>query len=293
MTENPTHPVREFNDSYDKYDVSIRLDGRDADLFGLSILFSPGVSDRFIVTTQIIGEPHPPGHRVVDASKRTTILRGTTANSLIVAMDPQTAAAVCFQILRSLNGYAALLSPGFRGVWGTSAEMIGKYRQYGNRYMVFPGRPEDNDITMLGRHSGHFEVMESRLNFIETSLIAQRALQVIADRPAWTSYYRALEDIADDLGSTISKLHTHGLMTVEQNNAFRSAANNSMQEHEAPRHGLEKVNKTLDPNSLMNLVEGRELIREAVNAWLDLKCGNTVAREMVEHMGELRFGLSK
>jgi len=159
--------------------------------------------------------------------------------------------------------------------------------------MVFPSRPEDNDITMLGRHSGHFDVMESRLSFIETSLIAQRALQVVADRPAWTSYYRALEDIADDLGSTISKLHTHGLMTAEQNNAFRSSANNSMQEHEAPRHGFEKINKTLDPNNLMNLIEGRELVREAVNAWLDLKCGNRAPREMVDHMGELRFGLSK
>lgn len=41
----------------------------------------------------------------------------------------------------------------------------------------------------------------------------------------------------------------------------------------------------------MNLLEARELIRNFICNWIDAKCGNKGPRDMVEHMGELRFGI--
>jgi hypothetical protein len=126
----------------------------------------------------------------------------------------------------------------------------------------------------------------TRVELMTRKPLAAYAAAVVAGQPNWAEYYRLLEDIAGDVGTTLDKLSEAGLAKRPALKAFASAANNRA----FGRHGTSKRSKDVDQSALMNLLEAREFVRGVVTRWLDAQCGDILPTDRVDG-GPLRFGL--
>lgn len=223
-------------------DIKIWIEGRPADLYGLSLLFASGVSGDYTVVTKVTGEPTNVLHRVTDSKNRRTYVTGEMTDQVLIAMDDPTAEMVCYQLLKPLNAYAVLIDSSFVPVRAVSVDIK---TASGYRHFIFGNSGRASKITTLGRHSTLQERMPERIKFLKTSHIARESLEILGQRPSWSRYYRLLENVAKDCNTTISKINKTGFMTARQKTEFTKAANNSMQAYEDPRHGYAKIDPTL------------------------------------------------
>lgn len=138
----------------------------------------------------------------------------------------------------------------------------------------------------VDRHPRLAEVRNSRVALMTSMPLAAYAASVIAGQPNWADYYRLLEDIAGERGTTLDKLTDVGLAKRPALNAFKAAANNRA----FGRHGASKRDTTIDQSTLMTLLEAREFVRGVVTKWLDAQCGDVMPTDRVDG-GPLRFGL--
>jgi len=272
------------------YNVKVWIEGYSADLYGLSLLYCEGVSEDFQVVTEILGEPRYGLHAVTNTAVKRTYVTGLGVQAVEAAYDHRTAKAICDAALRPLNGYAILCDANFVPVKAVAASV---QTTNGTREIVFANNKRQGLITSMGRHENLKLKMQERVEFMRQNEVASRAMRTLGERPGWSPYSRLLEDIAGHTSKTLATLHTIDLMTPEQNNAFTKAANNRRELEENPRHGFSKQNNSVDQASLMNLVEARELVRSAVSKWIDREVGNRMPTCMVDHMGELRFGIGE
>ena len=88
------------------------------------------------------------------------------------------------------------------------------------------------------------------------------------------------------------------MVTIDQEKAFGEAANNRTDRKSGSRHGQTKQNlKNVTPRKyleMMTLLEARELHRQVVARYLDLKTGHRTAYEVVDNINErMSFGLDE
>jgi hypothetical protein len=265
--------------------VKIFVHGHVDDLYALALLFPEGAYPQLHVVTQLKGEKDGPLDRVTDASDRQTFVTGAGCLPLLEKMHPISAGWVAREIIAPLNGYATLADSNYTPVEPTSASFE---NGGGQGYMVFGG-PEPNRPRRgisVSRSPLLHELLASRLDYMTHTPLAAYAAAVIAGQPSWAEYYRLLEDIAGVQGTTLDKLDEAGIAAKKPLNAFKKAANNRAF---AP-HGLSKRDAAIPEESMMNLLEAREFVRNVVCTWLDHECGGRMPRDRVDG-GILRFGL--
>ncbi|MGO6733506.1 hypothetical protein ELI54_31270 (plasmid) [Rhizobium ruizarguesonis] len=266
-------------------DIRIFVEGHVDDLYALSLLFPEGAYPGLHVVTGIKGEKQRPFDHVTDASDRKTYVTGEGCLPLLATRRNDEAGWVAREILAPLNGYAVLAESNFQPVIPVSAE----YRhENGGGGMTFgesvSSKPR-RGIT-VGRHPNLAAMRNSRVELMTSKPLAAYAASVIAGQPNWADYYRLLEDIAGERGTTLDKLTDVGLAKRPALNAFKAAANNRA----FGRHGASKRDTTIDQSTLMNLLEAREFVRGVVTKWLDAQCGDVMPTDRVDG-GPLRFGL--
>lgn len=266
-------------------DIKIYVGGHVDDLYALSLLFPEGAYPDLHVVTGIKGHKEGPLDRVSDASQPRTYVTGTGCSPLLEAGKYGAEGWVAREIIAPLNGYAVLADSNFKPVEPVSASFEGN----GTRGMMSFGSSLSNRSTRLittNRHAKLAELRNSRVDFMVDNPLAAYAAAVIAGPPSWADYYRLLEDIAGRRGTTLDKLADAGLAEREALDGFKNAANNRA----FGRHGASKRNEYIPQESLMNLLEARELVRRVVTSWFDVECGDTMPRDRVDG-GPLRFGL--
>ena len=265
--------------------VKIQIEGHRDDLYALAILFPEGALAGLHVVTEIVGAKHGYMDKVACAEKRQTYVTGDACRSIVGVWSFYESAAVARQIIAPLNGYASLADSNFDHVEPVSAWWTGDH-QGG---VSFKGKATKPDrFISVDRHELLRRLMPERVAFIAANPLAMHATSLIADPPSWAEYYKLLEDIAGHKGTTLDKLHEQGLATAPALKAFTKAANNLPH----GRHGLSKRNTSLQPETLMTLLEAREFVRQVVYAWLDFECGGCLPRDRVDG-GSLRFGLDE
>lgn len=266
-------------------DIKLFVDGHVDDLYALSLLFPEGAYSDLHVVTGLKGEKNGPFDRVTDVSDRRTYVTGDGCRPLVEAQGYGAAGWVAREILAPLNGYAVLADSNFIPVIPISAEFR---HEHGGGGMTFGERVSEapqRGIT-VDRHPNLAAMRNSRVDLMTSKPLAAYAAFVVAGQPNWAEYYRLLEDIAGDSGTTLDKMTDVGLAKRQALNAFKAAANNRA----FGRHGVSKRDTTIDPATLMNLLEAREFVRGVVTKWLDAQCGDVMPTDRVDG-GPLRFGL--
>lgn len=267
--------------------VNIFVDGHVDDLYALSLLFPEGAYPDLHVVSTIKGEKFGPLDRVTDASNRTTYVTGIGCLPLLEAQSYGAAEWVAREILAPLNGYAVLADCNYSPVEPISAQF---QHEHGGGGMTF-GEPHSEapqrGIT-VARHPALAATRNCRVDLMTSKPLAAYAASVVAGLPNWAEYYRLLEDIAGDAGTTLDKLAEVRLAERQALNAFKAAANNRA----FGRHGASKRDTTIDQSKLMNLLEAREFVRRVVSRWLDTQCGDVMPTDRVDG-GPLRFGLDE
>lgn len=266
-------------------DIRIFVDGHVDDLYALSLLFPENAFPRLHVVTGLVGGKDGLHDRVTDVTNRRTYVTGDGCLPLLEAEGYGAAGWVAREILAPLNGYAVLADSNFTPVVPVSAEIR---NPHGWRGMTFGQSPSPNPRRAISvdRHPNLSAMRNRRVELMTAKPLAAYAAAVIAGRPNWADYFRLLEDIAGDVGTTIDKLSTTGLAQRPALKAFTSAANNRV----FGRHGASKRSKAIDQSQLMNLLEAREFVRGVVTRWLDAQCGDVLPTDRVDG-GPLRFGL--
>jgi hypothetical protein len=252
------------------------------------LLFPPSVLPDLHVVTAIKGTKDGSLDRVTDAGNRETYVTGDGCLPLLEATGVDEPPWIAHEILAPLNGYAVLVESNFKPVVPVSATIEGDGKWSG---MIF-GRVEQVDrptrAITANRHALLAQLLPSRVDYMTGNPLAAYAASVVAGTPSWADYYRVLEDIAGHRQTSLDKLDEAGLAKREALAAFKRAANNRA----FGRHGLSKRRSDISQESLMNLLEAREFVRNVVSAWLDLECGDRLPRDRVDG-GPLRFGLDK
>lgn len=266
-------------------EVKIFVDGHVDDLYALSLLFPADAYPGLVVITGLKGSKDGSMDRVSDATDRRTFITGEGCFPLAEAQNYGAASWVAREIISPLNGYAVLADSNFKPVVPTSAEIR---HQHGVGHMSFgdPVSVDPRRLISVARHPNLAAMRNSRVALMSSKPLAAYAASVIAGPPNWADYYRLLEDIAGDVGTTLDKLDGRGLAKRQALNAFKSAANNRA----FGRHGTSKRDTTIDQSILMNLLEAREFVRGVVTRWLDGLCGDVMPTDRVDG-GSLRFGL--
>jgi hypothetical protein len=266
-------------------EIKIFVDGHVDDLYALSLLFPEGAYLGLAVVTGLKGRKDGSMDRVNDATERRTFVTGKGCIPLAEAQTYGAARWVAREIISPLNGYAVLADSNFKPVVPTSAEIRhehgGGHMSFGEAVSADPRR-----LISVARHPNLAAMRNSRVDLMSSKPLAAYAALVIAGPPNWADYYRLLEDIAGDVGTTLDKLHGPGLAKRQALNAFKAAANNRA----FGRHGASKRDTTIDQSILMNLLEAREFVRSVVTKWLDAQCGDVMPTDRVDG-GSLRFGL--
>ncbi len=266
-------------------EMKIFIDGHVDDLYALSLLFPKDAYDKLYVITQIKGEKRGLLDHVTDVNDRTTYVTGEGCAPLFEASTVTEAGWAAHQILAPLNGYAVLADSNYKPVWPISAECK---KKGSTRQLVF-GEKESKGpkrSISVARHSALATIRNSRLELMTSNPLAASAAFIVSAHPNWAEYYRLLEDIAGDRGTTLDKLTDVGLAERQALDAFKAAANNRT----LGRHGTSKRRVDLNQSDLMNLLEAREFIRSVVTKWLDERCGDRMPTDRVDG-GPLRFGL--
>lgn len=266
-------------------EIKIFVDGHVDDLYALSLLFPIGAYPGLAVFTGLKGGKDGSMDRVSDATDRGTYVTGEGCVPLVEAHSYGAARWVAREIISPLNGYAVLADSNFKPVVPTAAEIRhehgGGHMTFGDTVSVDPRR-----LISVARHPNLEAMRNGRVDLMMSRPLAAYAAMVISGTPNWADYYRLLEDIAGDVGTTLDKLDGAGLAKRQALNAFKSAANNRA----FGRHGASKRDTTIDQSTLMNLLEAREFVRGVVTKWLDAQCGDVMPTDRVDG-GSLRFGL--
>lgn len=266
-------------------DIKIYVTGHVDDLYALALLFPEGAYPGLTVVTGLKGAKDGSWDRVTDASDPSTYVTGEGCAPLLEANRYGAAHWVAKEILAPLNGYAVLADSNFVPVEPVSADV--RY-EGGWTGMTF-GTSASNAprrLISVARHPFMADRRNPRVRLMSEMPLAAYAASVIAGTPNWAEYYRILEDIAGERGTTLDKLAEADLAKRQALNAFKAAANNRA----FGRHGASKRDITIDQSTLMNLVEAREFVRGVVTRWLDQLCGDTMPTDRVDG-GALRFGL--
>ena len=266
-------------------EIKIFVDGHVDDLYALSVLFPEGAYPGLHVVTGLVGKKDGPFHRVTDTADRRTYVTGDGCRPLIEAQGYGAAGWVAREILAPLNGYAVLADSNYKPVVPVSAEFR---HEHGGGGMTFgeSASKEPRRGISVDRHPSMTAMRNARVELMTSKPLAAYAAAVVAGQPNWAEYYRLLEDIAGDVGTTLDKLSEAGLAKRPALKAFASAANNRA----FGRHGTSKRSKDVDQSALMNLLEAREFVRGVVTRWLDAQCGDALPTDRVDG-GPLRFGL--
>lgn len=264
--------------------VRIQVEGHVDDLYALSLLFPEGAYPDLHVVTGITGAKDGVLDRVQNVDQRETYVTGPGCLPIIEAR-PLEAGWIARQIIAPLNGYATLADSNFKPAVPISASWK---VEGGSGSAVFgsiiPNRPTRAIAT--NRHPALQELLPKRVAFMSENPLAAYAASVLAGWPSWADYYRLLEDIAGQCGTTLDKLPEAGLAKRQAFDAFKKAANNRA----FGRHGTSKRDTSLPQDALMNLLEAREFVRMVISRWLDSECGGRMPRDRVDG-GPLRFGL--
>lgn len=266
-------------------EIRIYVEGHVDDLYALALLFPEGAYPGLHVVTNVTGYKDGSLDRAKVADNPETYVTGPACLPLVEARSYGAAGWVAREIIAPLNGYAALADSNFKPVEPVSASFEGD----GIHGMMSFGATSSARPTRLittNRHEKLAALRNSRVHFMVQNPLAAYAAAVIAETPSWTDYYRLLEDIAAHRGTTLDKLDQAGLAKRSALSAFKNAANNRA----FGRHGASKRNTDIPQESLMNLLEAREFVRQVVTSWLDEECGDTMPRDRVDG-GVLRFGL--
>lgn len=265
--------------------AKITVTGHVDDLYALSLLFPEGAYSGLHVVTGITGRKDGLMDRVENADQRETYITGEGCLPVIDAGGFDEAAWVAREIIAPLNGYAVLADSNYTPVVPVSASWKGDGT---SGAAVFGSTPANRPTRLItvNRATVLRDLLPQRVAYMSENPLAAYAAAVIAGRPSWADYYRLLEDIAGQRGTTLDKLPEVGLAQRQALDAFKSAANNRV----FGRHGASKRNTRLAQDQLMNLLEAREFVRNVVSTWLDLECGGRMPRDRVDG-GPLRFGL--
>jgi hypothetical protein len=268
--------------------IKIKVEAHVDDLYTLSLLFPHGVLSDLHVVTSISGTKEGSLDRVTDARDRETYVTGVGCLALLETTSADESGWVAREILAPLNGYAVLAESNFKPVVPVSATIEGDGQWRG---IVFGSAKKVDRPTRAitaNRHALLAQLLPSRVDYMTGNPLAAYAAEVVAGPPSWADYYRVLEDIAGHRETSLDNLDEAGLAKREALNAFKKAANNRA----FGRHGSSKRRSDISQESLMNLLEAREFVRNVVSAWLDLECGDRLPRDRVDG-GPLRFGLDE
>lgn len=266
-------------------DIKIYVDGHVDDLYALALLFPDCAFPGLTVVTALKGAKDGSMDRVIDATDTTTYVTGEGCAPLLEATNYGAADWVAKEILAPLNGYAVLADSNFVPVTPICADIKYEHGWMGLSFRTAVSK-EPRRIITVDRHPFMRERRNARVELMASMPIAAYASSVIGSTPNWADYYRLLEDIAGERGTTLDKLAEAGLAKRPALNAFKSAANNRV----FGRHGASKRDTRIDQSTLMNLLEAREFVRSVVTRWLDQLCGDVMPTDRVDG-SELRFGL--
>ena len=265
-------------------DIKIYVTGHVDDLYALALLFPEGAYPGLTVVTALKGAKDGWMDRVIDATDATTYVTGGGCAPLLEASNYGAAGWVAKEILAPLNGYAVLADSNFVPVDPVSADIKHEHGWTGMSFGTATSKAPRRVIS-VDRHPLMSERRNARVELMASMPLAAYAASVIAGTPNWAEYYRLLEDIAGERGTTLDKLAEAKLTKRPALNAFKSAANNRA----FGRHGASKLDTGIDQSTLMNLLEAREFVRGVVTRWLDQLCGDVMPTDRVDG-GALRFG---
>jgi hypothetical protein len=266
--------------------IKIYINGHVDDLYALSILFPEHNSPHLHVVTGITGTKYGMLDRVENADQTETYVTGDGCLPLIQANGIEESGWIAQEIIAPLNGYAALADSSFKPTIPVSACWVhnGATSSVIFASSIIPNRP--TRLITTNWHPLLAELLQSRVEYMTRNPLGAYAAAIISGIPSWAEYYRLLEDIAGHIGTTLEKLDETKLVDQKALKAFKKAAN----QRAFGRHGGLKRNASIPQESLMNLLEAREFVRNVVSAWLDKECGGHLPRDRVNG-GPLRFGL--
>lgn len=266
--------------------VKIYINGHVDDLYALSILFPEHISPFIHVVTGITGTKDGMLDRVENTDQTETYVTGDGCLSLVESNGIEEAGWIAQEIIAPLNGYAVLADSNFKPTIPVSACWT---HNGGSTNMTFgsSNRPnQPNRLITTNRHPLLSELLQSRIEYMTKNPLGAYAAIIISATPSWAEYYRLLEDIAGHRGTKLDKLAKVKLADQKALDAFKKAAN----QRAFGRHGMSKRDASIQQETLMNLLEAREFVRNVVSAWLDKECGGRMPRDRVDG-GPLRFGL--
>jgi len=201
-------------------------------------------------------------------------------------------------IVERLNLLAAALDPNYQFLEALVAYItpIGDYFSKNVVEVSLITIPAERKGSTLGRHPKQLESMEARQKLYWESDAARLVMESLIERPTWNAIYAAFETIKTDLN--VRKLVNAHLAIKKQEEAFNEAANNRTDRKSGARHGQTNANlKRVTPRKhleMMSLLEARELHRQVICRYLDMKTKHRTAYEVVDNIGQrMGFGLDE
>ncbi|MFT8662646.1 hypothetical protein [Zymomonas mobilis] len=268
--------------------AKIFIEGNIDDLYTLSLLFPEGGYPDLYVVTNLKGRKEGILDRVIDADNNKTYITGPGCELLNNKNFSNDTRIIADKLVLPMNCYGILADSEFKPV---KAALV-NFRSIETGSDIFPKssqiyKPPKRLIT-ANRHPNLASMRNKRVEIFASDNFVARAVSVAGSCPNWSDYYRLIENIASDCGTTLDKLDKTGLASREALNGFKSAANNRID----GRHGDAKRSTIINQSDLMDLREARQFVRCIVSKWVDRRCGDGSVMPTDRVNGDaLRFGL--